>query len=108
MDASAQISGVAKRYESDGHPAGRAVSLTIPLGEAVAVMGPAATAMVTGAPGRPAVAAAVVTQEAAVALAARRDDRLDTSDAWCEAFFASGLQPSETRGVFQKPGVMRR
>ena len=38
MDASAQISGVAKRYESDGHPAVGAVSLTIPLGEAELVI----------------------------------------------------------------------
>ena len=27
--------------------------------------------------------------------AARRDDRPDVSDAWCEALFASGLQPSD-------------
>jgi hypothetical protein len=30
----------------------------------------------------------------AVAPAARHDDRLDVSDAWCEALFASWLQPS--------------
>jgi len=27
--------------------------------------------------------------------AARRDDQPDVSDAWCEALFASGLQPSD-------------
>jgi len=30
-----------------------------------------------------------------VALALRREDRLRASEAWCEALFASGLQPSE-------------
>ena len=95
MDVSAQISRVAKRYESEGHPAAGAVNLTIPLGEAVAVMGPAGSATVTGAPGRTAAAAVPVTQEAAVALAARSDDRLDVSDAWCEVLFASALQPSD-------------
>ncbi len=40
MDALVRISEVTKRYESDGHPAVDAVSLTVAPGEAVAVMGP--------------------------------------------------------------------
>ena len=40
MDALVQINEVTKRYESDGHPAVDAVSLTVAPGEAVAVMGP--------------------------------------------------------------------
>ena len=31
----------------------------------------------------------------AVSLMARRNDRRAVSDAWCEALFASGLQPSD-------------
>ncbi len=40
MDALVQLSEVTKSYDSDGHPAVDAVSLTIAAGEAVAVMGP--------------------------------------------------------------------
>jgi putative ABC transport system ATP-binding protein len=40
MDTLIQLSEVTKRYESDGHPALDAVSLTLAEGEAVAVMGP--------------------------------------------------------------------
>src|SRR5215472_6895248 len=94
MDASAQVSEVAKGYESGGHHAVGAISPTVPAGKAGAVTDPSRSAKVTDTAGWPAVAAASVTRGTVVAPAARPDDWLDVSDAWCEALFVSWLQPS--------------
>src|SRR5215472_5783106 len=75
MDASAQVSEVAKGYDSGGHRAVGAISPTVPPGKAGAVTDPSRSAKVTDT-------------------AAWPDDWLDVSDAWCEALFVSWLQPS--------------
>ena len=94
MDASAQVSEVARGYDSGGHRAVGAIGSTVPPGKAGAVTDLSRSAKVTDTAGWPAVAGASVTRGTVVAPAARPDDRLDVSDAWCEALFVSWLQPS--------------
>ena len=90
-----QISAVLKRYDGDGRPAVDAASLTGRLGPAVAVIDLSHGEMSTQVPSGVAVAETLVAQGAAGVLAAQREDRLNASDAWCEALFASWLQPSD-------------
>ena len=90
-----QISAVLKRYDSDGHPAVDAASLTGRRGRAVAVMNLSCGEMSNQVPSGAAVAETLVAQEAAGVPTARRENRLNVSDAWCEALFASWLQRSD-------------
>jgi hypothetical protein len=95
MGALMQISAVLKRYDSDGRPALDAASLTGRLGRAVAVTDLSRGEMSSQVPGGSAAAETLVAQRAAGVLAARRENQLNVSDAWCEALFASWLQPSD-------------
>ena len=90
-----QISAVLKRNDSDGRLAVDAASLTGRLGRAAAVMDLSRGEGSTQVPSSAAVAATLAAQGAAGALTARREERLNASDAWCEALFASWLQPSD-------------
>jgi hypothetical protein len=90
-----QISAVAKRDDGGGRPAADAVSLTGRPGRAVAVMDLSGGEMSTRVPSGTAAAATLVARGAAGALAPRRENRLNVTDAWCEALFASWLQPSD-------------
>jgi len=87
-----QISAVLKRYDGDGRPAVDAASLT---GRPVAVMDLPRGEMSTQVPSGAAVAGTLVAQGTAGVLAAQHEDRLNPSDAWCEALFASWLQRSD-------------
>jgi len=95
MGALMQISAVVKRNDRAGRPA---VDAARPAGRpsrAVAVMDLSRGEMSTQVPGSATAAATLVAQGAAAGLpAARREDRPNVS-AWCEALFASWLQPSD-------------
>jgi hypothetical protein len=95
MGALMQISGVVKRYDRVGRPAADSASLTGRPGRAVAVMDLSRGEMSTQVPSDAAATSTLPAQEAAGMLTARREDRLNVSDAWCEALFASSLQPSD-------------
>lgn len=81
-----------ERPGSDAAAAGGGVSMQSAPGEAVAVMGPSDSGqsallnLITGL-GRPA--------SGTVTVAGQWAGGLDVSDAWCEALFASWVQPSE-------------
>jgi hypothetical protein len=95
MGALMQISSVVKRNGRGGRPAAGAASLTGGPGRAVAVMDRSRGEMSTQVPSGATVAATLVPQRAARVLAARHEDRPNVSRAWCEALFASWLQPSD-------------
>jgi len=91
-----QINAVAKRNDRAGRPA---VDAARPAGRpsrAVAVMDLSRGERSTQVPSPATAAATLVAQGPAVGvLAARREDRPTVSRAWCEALFASWLQPSD-------------
>ena len=92
MDALIRLDEVTKRHDSDAAPAVDGVNMQIAPGEAVAVMGPPGSGksallnMIAGL-GRP--------TSGTVTVAGQRIGQLDVSDTWCEALFASWLQPSD-------------
>ena len=71
MDALIRLEELTKRHDSDAAPAVDGVSMQIASGESVAVMGQSG-------------------------VAGQRTDWRDASETWCEALFASWLQPSDT------------
>jgi ABC-type multidrug transport system ATPase subunit len=92
MDALVRLDEVTKRYDGDAAPAVDSVNMLIAPGDAVAVMGPAGSGkstllnMIAGLD-RP--------TTGTVTVAGERIDLLDAGDTWCEALFASWLQPSD-------------
>ena len=92
MDALIRLDEVTKRYDGDAAPAVDGVNMQIAPGEAVAVMGPSGSR-------KPTLLNMIAGQDRAttgtVTVAGERIDPLDVSDTWCEALFASWLQPSD-------------
>jgi ABC-type multidrug transport system ATPase subunit len=92
MDALVRLDEVTKRYDGDAAPAVDGVSVQIAPGEAVAVMDPSGS-------GRSALLNMIAGLDRAttgtVTVAGERIDRHDVRDTWCEALFASWLQPSD-------------
>jgi ABC-type multidrug transport system ATPase subunit len=92
MDALIRLEEVTKRYDTDGAPAVDGVSMQIAPGESVAVMGPSGSGkstllnMIAGLD-RP--------TSGTVTIAGQWIDRPNVNEAWCEALFASWLQPSD-------------
>jgi hypothetical protein len=97
MGALMQISAVVKRNDRAGRPAVDAARPTGRPSRAAAVMDLSRGEMSTQVPSPGVPAATLVAQGAAAGvLAVRREDRPNVSRAWCEALFASWLQPSDT------------
>ena len=96
MGALIQISAVVKRNDRAGRPAVDAARPARRPSRAVAVMDLSRGEMSTQVPSPATAAATLVAQGAAAGvLPARREDRPNVSRAWCEALFASWLQPSD-------------
>jgi ABC-type multidrug transport system ATPase subunit len=92
MDARVRLDEVTKRYDGDAAPAVDGVSMQITPGEVVAMMGPSGS-------GKPALLNMIAGLDrptsGTVTVAGERIDRRDAGDTWCEALFASWLQPSD-------------
>ena len=92
MDALIRLEEVPNRYDSAATPAADGVSMQIAPGGSVAVIGPPGSGkstllnMIAGLD-RP--------TRGTVTVAGERIDRRDAGDTWCEALFASWLQPSD-------------
>ena len=92
MDALIRPGEVTKRHDGDAAPTVDGVSTQITPGEAAAVMGPPGS-------GKPALLNMIAGLDrptrGTVTVAGERIDRRDAGDTWCEALFASWLQPSD-------------
>jgi ABC-type multidrug transport system ATPase subunit len=92
MDALIRPGEITKRHDGDVAPAVDGVSMQITPGEAAAVMGPPGS-------GKPALLNMIAGLDrptrGTVTVAGERIGRRDAGDTWCEALFASWLQPSD-------------
>ena len=92
MDALVRPDEVTKRYDSDAAPAVDGVNMQIAPGEVVTVMGPSGNGKSTLLN---MIAGRALPTGGTVTIAGQRIGLLDVSDTWCEALFASWLQPSD-------------